>query len=378
MALIVCLGVLAVLSALAASFAFNQRVELQAAYNYLMMSKAKWMAYGGIERAVAVYRNDTSSTSFMDSEFDSNMDFGDGELTVSYDIGDGLTGSFAIAIVNSAASLYDASGRIYINDMPGTGPGDSRMKLDEIIDSLDSAISGNPFQASGADVVNYRNTLPGGIFLTTRQIMDVPSLLDNGKTYDDIKAFITAFGLYYAEPATMGHAPININTAPYEVLVAVLDPIASLEAGEAETVATAIIEYRDGADDLDGTSDDNPFDGNDIVTGEAVDPNPQATNFLTDTEDNDGDGATDEAGEDRMFAGGALGELREFLVAQGTLDATEQADVIANADPLDSTKESTEFCFSSQFIEIASTGRVTRGSQVLAEVKLSRAFERQR
>ncbi len=378
MALIVCLGVLAVLSALAASFAFNQRVELQAAYNYLMMSKAKWLAYGGIERAVAVYRNDTSSTLFMESEFDSNMDFGDGELTVSCDIGDGLTGSFAIAIVNSTASLYDASGRIYINDMPGTGPGDSRMKLDEMIDSLDSAISGNPFQASGADVVNYRNTLPGGIFLTTRQIMDVPSLLDGGKTYDDIKAFITAFGLYYAEPPTMGHAPININTAPKEVLVAVLDPIASLEAGEAETVANAIIDYRNGADQSDGTSDDNPFDGVDIVTGEAVDPNPQATNFLTDGEDNDGDGATDESGEDRMFAGGALGELREFLVAQGTLDPTEQADVIANADPLDSAKESTEFCFSSRFVEVSSTGRVTRGSQTLAEVKLTRVFERQR
>ncbi|HEX68553.1 MAG TPA: hypothetical protein ENG13_05785, partial [bacterium] len=62
MALIVVLAIMAILSAIAASFAYQMRMEEKASFNYLKASEARSIAISGIMYGVAVIENDREDT----------------------------------------------------------------------------------------------------------------------------------------------------------------------------------------------------------------------------------------------------------------------------------------------------------------------------
>ena len=61
-ALILVLGILAILVVLATTFAFNMRLEQKAARNYLDAGKADYIARIGVEWAIALLRNDITES----------------------------------------------------------------------------------------------------------------------------------------------------------------------------------------------------------------------------------------------------------------------------------------------------------------------------
>lgn len=95
-------------------------------------------------------------------------------------------------------------------------------------------------------------------------------LLDSGEDDDSdgvldggLEDYITvhSYSIYATTDTGKERYPINVNTASKQVLKAVINPVEGIDNADAETAATAIINYRDGADNVEGTGDDNPFNG---------------------------------------------------------------------------------------------------------------------
>ena len=184
-ALILVLGVLAVLVIFATTFAFNMRLEQKAAYNYGTAIKVDMVTKAGIEHAIAsmkiyaieqaqmIYSDNWYYTSSSEPSFDEyNGDTDDG-VTCVLDFGNGIIGTYSLKIMDTAS-------QIYLNKGETTGG------LDEVLDNL-SGLSGQ-----GTNIINYRNNLPDDIFITKEQVKETNGTVSGN--YDSFKDFVAVNG----------------------------------------------------------------------------------------------------------------------------------------------------------------------------------------
>lgn len=154
-----------------------------------------------------------------------------GALKENIDLGSNLVGHIYLKVLDGAS-------QININD---TNPNLSNMLAQ--LPGMTAPIA--------ASVIAYRNTLPGARFTYEEQIMNAPSMTE--ALYAQIRDFITIDSWSDSKATTTyntasfatavsgsnaARSPINVNTAPREVLVAVLSPIVPAQA---TTVVNAIL-----------------------------------------------------------------------------------------------------------------------------------------
>ena len=120
MALIIVVAIMAILSALAASFAFQMRMEEKAAFNYLKASQARVIALGGVNLAIGFLEEDRADTT---DTMDTNQDIWaqspfDGSWVEMKNKNGELVGVYS-------ARIIDLNGKININtagNPSGTSP----------------------------------------------------------------------------------------------------------------------------------------------------------------------------------------------------------------------------------------------------------------
>jgi type II secretory pathway component PulK len=229
-ALIIAVGVLAVLVLFIVAFTATARLEEQAARNYSYKIRAKYLAEAGASKAISELKEQAKS-GFVWVTADNWYS--------GYDEDDLLDncGRYSVTIT-------DSSSQIYLND------DNTDDRLEDILNNLGVIIGGNLDGDEGTKIINNR---PAGGYETKEQLRT--ALTD--EEYDDLKDYITAYSYlddfydYDMSNNTYSHtsrAPVNVNTAKEEVLRAVLinisDGVNTISASEAEAVAGGIIDAR--------------------------------------------------------------------------------------------------------------------------------------
>lgn len=432
MALIMAVAIVGILAGLAATFAYNMRIDQKASANYLYLMKAKYLAEAGLARAIAELKNDKASSYWLVTQIDRlyNSDLGEvwadgGTISGSTNgaVGEGYFDfHYSRTIVGSGDTVYSQLDETASGDVNGhvtNGIIDEERKVN-INYARDALLDGLPGIGS-ATITYINNNKP---FHTITELMKEPTFIGPDLLYGDddggsasttnnhrrdsgetdggtanvldggIEDLITVYTDYITD-AGFNLSPINVNTAPETVLKAVLADasitggITGLSNTERDTVVQAILDYRSGA--VGGGVAPNPFDGID-QNREGVgyaDLDPTVAGFTADALDNDGDGTTDEADEAYMFAAGPRGEFNALLDhltssgynGGGTIGTTDAVNIMNNADPAgnvdysgdgtaDNNVWTTSFTFNSKYFEIISTGVVLKNSTSVAEQKI--------
>ncbi len=254
-ALIITVGILALLAMIATSFAYNMMFDLKGAANYVLKMKAKNAAEAGINMSIAYLRQLAASdfnavpTSACDWAYTSatqpSFDGRDGAAgnSTSGLLGDVGRGHIAVCSLR----VTDTNSQININD---TNP-----NLNVILGNLGTILSIPGWAQANADsMISGR---PAGGYATKEGIVEFmpgADLTAKRVNYALIRDFVTANSYIdqYSEDATapmptsnnyQSKSPVNINTARREVLRAVLRPLVSTDAN-ASQVAGAIITAR--------------------------------------------------------------------------------------------------------------------------------------
>ncbi|MEK7866277.1 MAG: hypothetical protein AAB434_06300 [Planctomycetota bacterium] len=255
-AIFISIGVLALLSVLASSFAIMSQMERSVANSYVDKVRAKLLATSGIEMAVSELGRQAKSQawesryqrwgydqednlpphddhryndlipsarpSFVPASIPAGMPVCSGWLSATY--GDGAD-YYKLKVVDTASQV----------DLNGP-----QSNLATILQNLGQAIAElrgtNPVPAGmGAAIVTFRSGLNGGQFRSKDELLGVPGMTQ--ALYDVLKDYVAVAG--YRDPRCINpnpsanfpgnwpnagqlvsRAPINLNTAPYPVLVA--------------------------------------------------------------------------------------------------------------------------------------------------------------
>ena len=268
-ALILTVGIIAILALIAVGFSTFTRLELRASENFANVQKAELIAEAGIARAVNDLKYHPTYGAKVDP-YDTMLEpwnYGSG---VSVDLASAASPSYGSDISYGGGTyrlkVIDCGALININT-PLPDP-DAESDLKNMIEQL--GITSGEAQ----NLINYRKTLADGIFASKEEIKLAAGIGE--AKYNNIKDFITLFGDEddgiveidkTGKPPIAGHTRksfVNVNTAPVKVLQAVFRPMVSPGAeSEADALAAAI--------DLRRSS--NPFDG--------VNPDPNVDNFLS-------------------------------------------------------------------------------------------------
>jgi len=237
-ALLVVLGILAVVVLMAATFAMLMRLELTAANNFSHNAQARLIAQAGLEYAVAELavelRPDAAVTAAL-------WEFGSVSKTVDLQ-DDAFQGSFTISVVDFAS-------RIYLNS---TSQDFIETQLLNLRDSLGLA------QPSDTDI---HDVAVGGPYLSTAHPKQV--VFDASPTkqadWDALAPYLVVHA--WEDPSALAsdgslqpRAPVNINTADQEVSTALLwdlsdgtwnlsDGSGDLDDDKYDTIATALGAY---------------------------------------------------------------------------------------------------------------------------------------
>lgn len=258
-ALVISVGILALLAVIATGFAINMQVELKAASNYCDSVRAQSVSDVGIGLAIGKLRNLACTSQIAPSAAPNDWHYAD-PAHPSFDSFDGTTGNSTSAAYNLGAStgiganigtcslqVVDTASQININDV--------NPNLGSILESLVTILRGlgAPLQANDGYLI-----AAGRPYATKEEIMLKVNGFDRAK-YNAIKDFITTNS--YIDRNSEGtqlpqfsnqwnssiqaKAPININTARSEVLRAVLAPIVG--DAKAQLVVTQILSQRNSA-----------------------------------------------------------------------------------------------------------------------------------
>ncbi|MBU1087381.1 MAG: general secretion pathway protein GspK [Candidatus Omnitrophica bacterium] len=341
-ALILSVGVLAILVLITVGFSAFTRLELQATENQINLLKASFIAQAGIARAVADIKYD-SSYGAMNEPYDSSSDPWYYPGNAAYDgstveLATAVTPSYGADISYAKGSyrlkVIDCGGLININcPLPNS---DAVTDLEDILDQL--GLTANQAQ----NLVAFRQTLPGQVFTTKEEIKLVFGI---GKdTYNSIKDFITLWGdeddgiIELDKTSTSpvsGHSRksfVNVNTAPLKVLEAVFRlMMGSFSNSQADALAAAIKARRDT----------NPFDGQNPTAG--------VFNFL-----------------------GARGEFERYLeyaCSVGIITEANRDAVLLQSDPNTYATNSTKIGFDANgYYEIEAIGKYQGAKKRIKQV----------
>ena len=212
-AIILSLGALTILTMIGTAMVLNVLSERRASSNYTAGLKAKYLAEAGVMRAIAELKfgNQGAFNDAIDS-------LGETALSTGYSNANllGNRGSYTVTVI-------DCASRINLNDQ------NSNARLSQMLQSLSAAISPSPGLTSGEcdSIASHRP------YAYKEEVM-VKANISKTK-YNAIANFITVYG--YVDPTTVDpqdittpyaiqpRSPVNVNTAPPEVLRAVLTGI---------------------------------------------------------------------------------------------------------------------------------------------------------
>ncbi len=241
-ALIMSVGILALLAMIATSFAINMQLEYKAATNQLNYTKAAALAEAGIEKAIAELIQDAKTNFTYNADSVNSGTYSD--ITLNYGLG-----SYEVKI-------EDEQRKVNINYA-------NKTLLKGLLDGDDSKAQA---------IIDYRkdrlNLPPENPFKTIEEVK--PVLGNDDAAYKVIEEYITVNS--YCDPNTINDAgadesrcPVNINTADEKVLKAVIAGISdgpnTISTAEANTVVNDLksarpfsswIEFKERLDDLAG------------------------------------------------------------------------------------------------------------------------------
>ncbi|MBI3097641.1 MAG: hypothetical protein HYY93_05250 [Planctomycetes bacterium] len=254
-ALIITLGVLALVSLLAFTFVSLARSERHISQNYVDQVRASILARSGIEQAVARLRATTLVKAWDDPRdpwvFHTNNNTGVGAgqsiataVHPSFESGTSFGRPFSAVLPGTHApngdtvvlKVVDAAGQINLNS--------PQANFGQILNTLGQAILQemtlrglpnpmNPINGKGPQIVIAREAAPGGRFVTEEELR--PSV--GADAFEVLRDYVTVWG--WEDPTTtvatalptpegipnlelQTRAPVNINTAPRAVLQTVL------------------------------------------------------------------------------------------------------------------------------------------------------------
>lgn len=218
-ALIITIGLLAVLVIIAVGFIISTRFEMEMAQRNMHTLRAELIADAGQKLAIAELKVHAADNFLWESTDGWYDGYSDDTLLDA-------RGEYQVDITDCAA-------QININDTLNT----NLASMLAALPSIDSA--------EAAAIINYRNSLPGGIFETEEQIRQANSLSGVSIDYESIKDYITAFGYVNDK---FNRSPVNVNTAGSTVIAAVLmgitDGTNTISSAEAQATAAQLIADR--------------------------------------------------------------------------------------------------------------------------------------
>ena len=238
-ALILTVGVLALLVLVGTSFAINMMADLKFTRNFENTAKAKYFAEAGINRAIAelLYGNE----GFVSDAVDSSTEAWAGNNVFAANIG---RGGYTVN------KIYDCAGQICIND--------ANPNLSVMLENLVAALGAPLAAGDGAAIAANR---PANGYVTKEEITGIlpgATLADKKAKYNKMADHITVQAFvdnYVINPldlatpyAVTPRAPVNVNTASREVLIAVLTGISdgnnTVTAARAASLADHLINNR--------------------------------------------------------------------------------------------------------------------------------------
>lgn len=230
-ALILTVGILALITLIGTSFAINMFADYKGAKNSASVVEARYLAEAGISRAIAELLYGPEG--FTSDAVDSSTETWSGADPYSANIGSN-NGGYTVT------RIFDCAGRIFIND---TNP-----NLRDMLGSLAAACG---LAASDGQAI-YDNR-PAEGYSSSEEIKLVPGFTQ--AKYDAIADSITVYA--YVDPdvpaaaypyAAAPRAPVNVNTAGREALIAVLGGISDgtniISSAEAASLADHLINGR--------------------------------------------------------------------------------------------------------------------------------------
>jgi len=236
-AIVISLGILAVLSMIAVNFAYSTLLERRSVGNYLNDVKAKYAAEAGLARAIIELKAATPLNSHDSLSEAWNSGYNGTIGGNSYNV--------TIEDEQRKVNINNASSQL-LENLPGLNPG------------------------IAANIIGYRTVQP---FIAVEELRLVPGI--DAAKYNGLAGLITVTS--YVD-SHFNRSPININTAPAAVLQAVFekvnDGVGGISGGEASDLAGRIIGDRlavpfTGWSDFNASIDRAVSDG-DINAAEAA------------------------------------------------------------------------------------------------------------
>jgi len=329
-ALILSVGILAILSIVAVGLTTFSRLELRATENFTNQFRAELIAEAGI--AYTVEQLKYASSGAKNHAYDTVSEswyFPDGVITdLELASNPSFGGDTAFAGGSYRLKVIDCASLVNINaPLPNSdAENDLKNTLTELYKAVDHTITQSEASNLANNIVNYRAGSPVIDFTSKEELKLVFNLPES--RYDDIKDFITLYGdeddgIQKVDKSgftpVAGHSRrvfVNVNTASLEVLRAVLRPMTDND-GECEALIGNLISYRTA----------NPFDGTDSNTADAV------SNFVC-----------------------ARGEFLRFI-ENDSINAADRNRIITQTDPNTNATNSTHLTFDSGgYYEIEAIG----------------------
>ncbi len=250
MALIAVLAVFSLISLLAVYFLFSARMNSIKLASVIAEDKARLLAKSGLEIAIAELkygiggaRDNYCDTKTEDWYFkagagvnpDNVSSVSGNDSFTSMDgikrnipLGGGKYGFIAIKVLDSAS-------QINLND--------SNPNLQSILANLpglNGTLAGN--------IINYRNSLSSNMFTYEEELLSVPGITRN--IYDAVKDYVTIYSWEDTKATTSYNtssfstvfstrSPVNVNTAPRDVIYAVLAPVIPADAANVANAVSA-------------------------------------------------------------------------------------------------------------------------------------------
>lgn len=237
-ALILTVGILAILALVAVGFSAFTRLELRATENFANQLRAELIAEAGIARAINDLKYHTTYGAKVDP-YDTMLDPWFYTSGVSVDLAAAASPSYGSDIIYGDGTyrlkVIDCAALININTpLPGS---DAENDLERMLVRLGISLT------EAQNLVNLRKTLPGLVFSSKEEIRLVLGS-------NSIEDFITLYNNADDAPGHTFRTFVNVNTASANVLYAVLRDLMDNNT-ECEDLRDAIIARRTA----------NPFDG---------------------------------------------------------------------------------------------------------------------
>lgn len=153
MALIIVVAIMAILSALAASFAFQMRMEEKAAFNYLKAAQARVIALGAVNFAVGLLEEDPSDTMDTNQDTWARYPFDGSWIEMKNNNGE-LVGVYSIKVIDLNAKININSAGNPGGSSPGWTP--YWVSFKEFLDGGGWNLHGNSSNTLAQNLLAYR------------------------------------------------------------------------------------------------------------------------------------------------------------------------------------------------------------------------------